>query len=54
MKYHTYRVMADKDKMLGYIYAKNLDDALYKAQRLFYKDVFVEYVDEDEWWICIS
>jgi hypothetical protein len=47
-KYEQFRIMADKDKMLGYIYAHDINDAFMRAERLFYRGVFVEYIDEDE------
>ena len=47
-KYTQFRVMADKDHYLGYIYAHDINDAFMRAERLFYRGVFVEYIDEDE------
>jgi len=41
-KYSQFRVMADKDKMLGHIYALDINDAFMRAERLFYRGVFVE------------
>ena len=45
---NQYMVMTDPDHYLGYVFARDINDALKRAQRLFYNDVYVVYVDEEE------
>jgi hypothetical protein len=46
VKYTQFRIMADKDHYLGYIYAHDINDAFMRAERLFYRGVYVEYADD--------